>query len=63
MSQLIVIYVLGFLTLASLVFGIVLFAKGKSSNGKVSNKLMVARVVFQALTIAVLAIFVYLAKK
>ena len=63
MSELVIVGIFGFLTLMSLIIGIVLFARGKKLDGKMGNKLMIARVVFQALTIAALAIIVYLWRK
>jgi hypothetical protein len=51
--QILAIFVIifGFLTVLSLVVGIATMAKGGEFNQKYGNKLMTARVAFQALTI------------
>jgi len=48
--------ILALATLAVLIAGIVIMARGGKVNKELSNKFMVMRVVLQALTLAVLAI-------
>jgi hypothetical protein len=55
--------ILIFLTLAVLVAGIILMAKGGKINKKYSNKLMVARVCLQFLAIIMLAFIYFCVKK
>ena len=50
-------------TLAVLVTGIVVMVKGGDTDRKLSNKLMVARVWFQAITICIVLLVLYLGKK
>jgi hypothetical protein len=52
-----------FLTLAVLVAGIFLMAKGGRINKKYSNKLMIARVFLQSLAIIMLAILYFYMKR
>lgn len=47
------------LAVASLIAGVVVFALNRKGTGRTSNKLMIARVVFQGLTILALAALVF----
>lgn len=58
----IAIFIFSFLTIAVLVSGLVIMAMGGKLNTKFGNKLMSLRVVFQAITIAALALLYYLNK-
>lgn len=58
----IAIFIFSFLTLAVLISGVVIMATGSKLNAKFSNRLMTLRVVFQAIVIALLALFYYLNK-
>jgi hypothetical protein len=51
-----------FLTLLALVIGLILMAVGGKINKKNANKLMVARVVFQAISIALICLIIFLRK-
>jgi preprotein translocase subunit SecG len=59
----IIILILIFLTLATLILGIILMAKGGKINKKYSNKLMAARVALQFLAIIMLAFIYFFVKK
>ena len=58
-----IILILMALTLSILVVGIVLMAIGGKLNSKLSNKLMVARVLVQFIVVMLLAFFYFLGKK
>lgn len=49
----------GVLTLVVLIAGIILMAKGGKLNRSLGNRLMAYRVFFQAIAIAVLAVFAF----
>jgi hypothetical protein len=49
-------------TLAVLIVGIVIMVRGGEINKKYSNKLMVARVWFQAITIGIILLVIYSSK-
>lgn len=51
-----IILTLAFLTMAALVAGLVIMGRGSKVNKNLSNKFMIARVAFQAITIAALLI-------
>lgn len=51
------------ITALVLIGGILLMARGGEANRKYSNKMMVMRVVFQALALAVMAILLLTVKK
>ena len=57
-SLAILVLVLMGLTALVLVAGIILMARGGEANRKYGNKLMVLRVVFQALTLAAFALLI-----
>jgi hypothetical protein len=58
----ILVVVLCIFTLLVLVAGVVVMVKGGKINKEYSNKLMQARIYFQAITIAVLALIIYASK-
>jgi len=58
----ILVIVLCIFTLLVLVAGVVVMVKGGKVNKEYSNKLMQARIWFQAITIAVLAVIIYASK-
>jgi hypothetical protein len=48
------------MTLGILVCGVMLMARGGETNKKYSNKMMIARVIFQALTIVAIGLMYYI---
>lgn len=62
-----VVYVLIFVamaaTVAALVFGIGGFGKGGSFNAKNGNKMMRLRLLFQAIAVVLILLYVYLSNK
>ncbi len=61
MSILLIIFIIA--TLAVLVVGIIVMVKGGETDKRLSNKLMAARIWLQAITILIVVIALYAAKK
>lgn len=61
-NHLLLMIALSGFTLGILILGVIIMARGGKINKKLSNKLMIARVAFQFLTIMALLLLVYLAK-